>query len=173
MAVIVVVPGILDIRQGWTGKPYPPELVERLERQKAARGVVRHPAELARERDESERQREAERRAEHPDPRGDLRAAHVQRLEAATEVDRVGGLRGKAADLVDELAARESEAVAALRERNTQSAEALVAALSVGSGSHRRTTPRSPRWRRCGVGSRSRGRRCSSSTCRWRRRAGG
>jgi hypothetical protein len=35
-----------------------------------------------------------------------------------------------AADLVDELTARESEAVAALRERNTLSAQALVAALS-------------------------------------------
>jgi hypothetical protein len=81
MVVVSTVGGPEDVdrRQGWSGTPCPPELVEHLERQKAARGRVKHANEIRAEAEENQRKHEAEWRAQHPDVRAELRTAHEQR----------------------------------------------------------------------------------------------
>jgi hypothetical protein len=133
MPVVSGVPGVLDTRQGFAGQPYPPELVEQLERQKEARGRVKHPAEIAAEKAESERRREAERRAANPDPRQSLRAAHAKHHAAAAELDRIVGLREKAGELLATLEGEHAALTDKVRASNEVAAGRLVVALAEGT----------------------------------------
>jgi hypothetical protein len=135
MAVVSAVPGILDIRQGYASGRLPTdEETAEYKRQQAIRlAAVKHPAAIAAERAESERLREAERRAANPDPRQALRDAHGRRGEALAEVRRLGELQQKAAQLVAQLEERQGELVDTLAARNAEAATALVAALAEGT----------------------------------------
>jgi hypothetical protein len=149
VAVVVPVGGAADAdrRKGFvSGREATAEEVEAYNRRReqiAAENLARHPSQLRLERERLERERETARKAACPDARGSLRAAHALRAEAASELHRIEGLRGRAADLIADLTTRQDVAIEALRQRNAEAAQTLVAAIE--SGADRDALPISPR----------------------------
>jgi hypothetical protein len=132
MAVVSPVEGTPDLRQGWSGARYTPEEEAEYRRRQLA-GRPRHPAELARERAEAEKKREAERKASNPDPRAELRQAHARLALARDECGRLSLLVDRAEALVTDLEQRHVELVDAVRTGNRAAADRLVSALGQGS----------------------------------------
>lgn len=135
MPVISRVQGTPDSRKGWAN-PVPAGLTDHPWRATP----VPHGNEIRAEKARREIEREAERKAANPDPRQALRDAHARRAETKAELDRIVGLRGRAADLVRALEQRHQQLTDEVRAGNKAAAAELVGAL----GQSRDDLPLSP-----------------------------
>lgn len=94
--------------------------------------AIKHASQLVAEREERERQQEAERKAR--DPQKVLTAAHQMRAEAEAEVARLEPLARKASELVDDLVRRQREAGASITAGDQAATARLIEALAGGAG---------------------------------------
>lgn len=144
MAVVSRVAGTPDTRRGYdSGAHYTDaEVAEYWKRRNA--GKVRHPSELAVERQEAERQREAERKAANPEPRQSLRDAHIVLRKARDESARISLLTDKAEAMVRDLEAEERRLFEEQRVGDRAIVDRLVETLELGTADDLPVAPAHP-----------------------------